>query len=499
MDNEKVRLRYSGFILFFSRLLSVGTGMIFSLMVTRSVSAENFGVFSNIGDVLFYLTLLAGVFPFWTTRFVARKHPGSSITGLVANVLTSLPCAAIYLAILPLIMASFQIGMEQFAIYVIVTLEMLEIYLLVAFEAVLQARRPQATGFGFLIFELCKVFFGFVFVMQLRLEMFGAVVSIISAYVFQIAYCLKLTLNEFHEKVKWGYIKEWLKASPLNLYGLAGQRIAAFYLILLFVYGGELARGYYAAAATVANIIGYSSLLGYAMYPRLLSEDRPEDIVTSLRLVLMFGIPMTAGAIVLSGSYLTILKAFYSVAKPALMLLAVDVLCVSLSSIFNAVVAGTEKLDVEAKISFKKIVRSRLFLQTSLSYLQAAVVLPATYVILNFVVKEPVEAVVSVASMVLVVDVFMTVLRYSIARKSLRFTIPWTSICKYLGASAIMALTLFLLPPPSRISTTLAQTLLGSAIYFLVLSAIDKEIRLIIKSARKELLKIRRTSQTEST
>lgn len=493
MGASGVRLRYSGFILFFSRLLSVGTGLFFTLMITRNVSGKEFGILGNISDVMSYFALLAGIFPFWATRFVARKHPGSSVTGLVANLLISLPCVLIYLAALPTIMATFQISSTYWIVYAVVALEILEIYSLNALEAILQAKRPQAKGFGFLIFELCKVLLGFMLLMQLRLGLLGAITSIILAYLFQIAYYLRLTYAELREKVRWNYVREWLKASPLNLYGMAGQRIAALYLIFLFVYGGTLSRAYYAAATTIATIIGYSSLLSYALYPRLLSEDRSEDVFISLKTVLMFATPMTVGAVILADSYLTVLNPIYSVARLVLILLVIDYLCRSISSVFNTVVRGTEKLDAQAKISYKSIIKSRLFILLSLPYVQAAVVLPATYFILNLTAKGAVESATSVALMVAVTDVAMTFVRYGLAKKSLNFSMPWIHLCKYLGASAVMGLTLYLFPAPTRLSVTLAETLLGSVIYLVVLSAIDKESRLTIRSVKNELLKMLRT------
>ena len=87
MAKKKVRLRYSGFVLFVFRLLSVATGLIFTIMVTRSTSAGEFGIWSNLSDVLSYFTLMASIIPFWTTRFVAREHAGSAKTGLIDRLL----------------------------------------------------------------------------------------------------------------------------------------------------------------------------------------------------------------------------------------------------------------------------------------------------------------------------------------------------------------------------------------------------------------------------
>ena len=497
MTASEVRLRYSGFIMFLSRLLSVGTGLLFSLMVTRNIPAEGFGVYGNITDILSYFTLAAGIFPFWATRSVARKNPGSSITGIAANLLVSLPFSIVYLLAYPLIMSAIQISAEYLMVYAIVTAEILEIYLRVAFEATLRARRPQALGFGFLIFELCKVVLGFSLMMGLRLGLLGAIVSVISAYFLQLLFYLKSTLHEFHERIRWNYIKEWVKASVLNIYGIIGQRLLALANILLFVLGGELARAHYGAALTVASIVGYSSLLAFALYPRLLSEDRPEDVSVSFKMVLMFAIPMTIGAIILSDSLLIILNPIYRDSRLALILLSLNFFWLTLSSIFQAIVSGTEKLDAEDKIAYSDIVRSRLFLFLTLSYIQAAVTVPLTYFVLTSIAGDAVEAATSLALVNLLGNMILVIAKYGIARRCLDFDIPWSHIGKYLGVSVFMALVLALIPTPTRVSTTVATTLLGGCVYFLLLSAIDKESREIAKSATQEFRKVLRISSAK--
>ncbi|MEM2914042.1 MAG: hypothetical protein QXH91_01380, partial [Candidatus Bathyarchaeia archaeon] len=120
---DEVRLQYSGYILFLSKLFSILTGLAFSLMVTRTISAEEFGVYGNLGDLLAYFTLAAGIVPFWATRFVARKHAGSSITGLTANLLLSLPFILIYLISLPTLLSVFQIADGYLIVYTILIFE----------------------------------------------------------------------------------------------------------------------------------------------------------------------------------------------------------------------------------------------------------------------------------------------------------------------------------------------------------------------------------------
>jgi O-antigen/teichoic acid export membrane protein len=133
------------------------------------------------------------------------------------------------------------------------------------------------------------------------------VVAWLAAYAPQIVYYVKLLAQELKQRIELEYVKEWLKGSIINIYNVVGNQIAVYIFILLFIYGGENGRGELGAGATIVNVITYSSFLAYALYPKLLRERKSEDITTSLKMVLMFAIPLTVGGIALSDSYITML------------------------------------------------------------------------------------------------------------------------------------------------------------------------------------------------
>lgn len=484
---ESVRLQFSGFVLFLSRLISVGTGLLFVLIATRNISTREFGVFGNLSDVLGYFTLASTIMPFWTTRFLARRHVAASKTGLTANLIMSAIFSLLYLLLLSTIMAMLRIDEAYRIVYAVLTFQIMEIHALAELEAILQATRPHLIGFGFLTFEACKITAGFFLVLWLKLGLLGVVCSIIFAYAVQVAFYLKFTLGDLGDRVRWSFVKEWIKASPINLYNIAGQRLASLVLILLFMYGGQLARAYYGAASTIAGIVGYSSFLAFALYPRLLSRDNPEDVLTSLRRVSMFMMPMTTGAIVLSDSYLVILNPVYRDARLVLILLSVSNACISLSYIFGSVVIGSEKLDAEGKIVLKELIKSRLFLDYSLPYIESSFTVPLAYFTLTNIAKGAMEAAMAIAFINATANITILSIRYTVARRCMRFSIPWPSIAKYVAASAVMALALYAFPSPTRLSATLALTFFGGAIYLAVLSAIDRETRVVFRSARQTI------------
>jgi len=489
MVKSDIRLKYSGLIVFASHILSVATGLAFVLMITRNVSTEKFGIWGNIFDLSTYFILLSGVIPFWATRFIAREHAGSAKTGFIANLFISVAATSIYLALVPTILSILQVSIYAI-LYTIVSAQILELHIISALEAVLRAKQPQAIGYGLIISEVCKVLLGFTLILQLKLGLQGALYSIIISYAIRIAFYIKLTAKEFKESAKWSHLKEWLKASPINIYNVVGNTIAAFTLILLFVYGGELARGYHGAAATFTNIIGYSSLLAFALYPRLLSGSSSEDVSVSLRLVMMFAIPMTVGVMVLSDSYLIMLKVDFAEARPVLLVLAISVLCLTLSQVFDTVVLGTERVDVKAKIAFRELVKSRLFLLFTLPYIQSVVTIPTIFVILTSIAKTSLEAATYLALITLLANSPMLIVRYAIARKCLVFSFPWKSVFKYILASAAMATMLLVIPHPTRLSIIVAFTLLGAAIYLTILALIDRETKSLVKSILEEAMRI---------
>jgi len=488
LPKKEIRLQYSGFVIFATKLLSVATGLIFQFMIARSTTGSEYDLWFNMNDMLGYFTLLAGVLPFWVMRFVARDKEGAARTGLLANLTISVIATFIYLSVISLIITTLGISGNYLFFYFIASIQILELYSIGLLEACLHATIPQAIGYGLILQQFCRVVLGYVLIIEFRQPLIGAVLSTIVAFTIQIAYYSKLLVEELKKRIKWEYVKEWLKGSVANIYNVVGNQIAALIFIILFAYGGEGARGRYGAATQIANVITYSSFLAYALYPKLLAERRREDITTSLKMVLMFALPMAAGAIALSDSYITILRTEFPDAAPVLVVLAIDALFSTVSGLFNAVLFGVETVDKDAKISFKELAKSRLFITFSFPYLHSAITLPITFNVLTSYTKDqPLQSALSVSIINSSAHFAMFILLYVLIRKMVKLDIPWKNIAKYIFASAVMATILFVIPHPTRISLTLATTAVGGIIYLALLMAIDKEARTLPRSIWQEI------------
>lgn len=488
MAKNAIRVQYAGFMIFAAKILSVATGMIFILLLTRNTTKEQYGIWSNVFDLTSYFAFLSYAIPFWVTRFVARREEGAAKTGAFANMMLAITSTAFYVPLVPFITMTIGVSQSYTALYLIAALQIIELYLLNALEAALRAERPQALGYGLLIEEVCKILLTYIMIVKFQQPLFGAMISLIIAVAIQIAYYMKLLSKDFRQKIQWSHAREWLKGSIANIYSLVGNQLASFIFIMLILYGGKAARGDYAAAATIANIITYASFLSFALYPKLLAENSIKDAATSLKMVLMFTIPMTAGTMAIPDSFLTILDEPYREAAPILFLLAIDAFIVTMSQFYTSVLFGVEKFDQKAKIPFKQLAKSHIFKVFTLSYVHSAITLPATYYVLTKIaINQPLQAAMYVAIINMAARFAMFLVLYVITRRAISVPVPWKNIAKYIFASTVMAIVLYTFPHPTKITTTLGMVALGLIIYLTLLTAIDKEARALWLAAWNEI------------
>jgi len=486
VSQSELRIQYSGLIIFGAQLISVVTGLTFTLLLTRTMSQAEYGVWGNIYDVIAYFLLFSGFIPFWAIRFVARGKEGATKTAFVANLTMAIASAATYIPLAPLIAASLHI--TETSVYVLASALIVSTFAVNTLESCLRAKRPQAIGYGLLLEEAIKLSLAYLFIVGFHQLFIGAMLSLILSASFQTLFYLKLLSKDLRQKTQWSYVREWLKGSTALIYNAVGIQLANFALIMLFIYGTDIARGDYAAAAIFATIIGYSSSLAFALYPKVLAENSLREVTASLKTVLMFALPLVAIVISMSPSLLTVLKISYREAWPVLVVLSIDALISLLSTFYTNVLYGVEKLDEEAKIPLGRLVKSKMFKLLTLPYIQAAITLPTTlYVLTQFANGQAVRAATYMAIIIMAAHAIMFLLTYLIMGTSTRIVVPWGSIEKYILVSSVTAVLLYVLPHPATLALTFATVILGAAVYAALLLTIDNDARMLVRAILREI------------
>lgn len=482
---EKIKIKYSGLIVFSSKIFSVFTGLIFTVIVTRNLSINEFGTWQYLSLILSYATFPAGLFPYWATRFYARGYPVAKAT-IVSNLLLSLPCFLIFLVFVPSV--SLIINVKPFLFYLI-SIQIFLVYLSTSLEALALGKQPQLLGYETFSFELTKVALALILFVTLNLKLENVIVIVILAYLMQcltLLFLLRKNLIVKEENLNWNIQKKWLLNIWLPLFNNFPAFIGGLDLfIIAFLTKSAASLAFYKVALSIATVISYSLGTSIALYPNLLKGGEKKDIEETLNFFLIFAIPMTFGAIFLAKPILHIFKPEYEEASILLIFMAPQFLLKSLTHIFGDVIVGVEEIDRGEDVSFKKLLKSKLFKWPLLNYIRNALALTLTYVFTSliltyFLSNSALYAAFSCLLANIIADVFLFSKAYLTSIKAMPFNFPLNKLFKYCLASILMVIVLKVLNPIKSIETLITIGI-GAIVYFTCLFLIDFEVRTIFK------------------
>jgi O-antigen/teichoic acid export membrane protein len=500
---SEIRVRYSGLILFVAQMISVGTGLAFTLLLMRYTTPQAFAdwslIYQFIGPYLFATTIL----PFWTTRFVARKNPGTVKTGIVANFVIGAIAAGAYLLLFPLYFSKLNVNPEFFDIYLFGALLILSSHLIIMLESCLRSVRPQATGYGLLIQEAIKVAVAYsvlylyvnrsvIPIANPHILYFGALAGLLISVFVQIGYYLYLLRDFLKEKIQLSYLKEWIKGSSIFIYSTIGGQITVLQYYMIVIANHD-SFAYYSAGAMFINVVGYAASLSFALYPKLLSEECSDKHVTTIfSTMMMMAIPLATIAIVMSQSLLTVLNVAYINAWPVMIMMIVATILSLVGTFYSNFLTGTENFDITGKISLKLLVKSKIFKVLTLSYLQAGIIVPSTFVALKFLpVTDPIRVAEYIAAIsIIVAVVYLIVIYWLVYKYAGKIFINIKEVSKYLAVAVVTGVVLFLLPTTSTLTFTLLKAFLGMGIYLGLLVLIDVQARILLRLIITEMKQI---------
>jgi len=468
-----------------TRIMSIFTGLMFSIIVTRRLTEADFGIWQIVGLMASYVLFPASISNYWITRYIARGVKVAK-TGLIMN-LTIAPIASI-----AYILASIPIAQRiqsPLAYFLVAGIQIILYYAISTLESIAQGIRPEVQSYGFFVFEVAKVVLAIWLVMESRLGVIGAILAITFAQIAQIfllAFMIKdAMIGNFDKELA----KRWLKVFWLPIFGSLPRILYSFDgLIVPALTGSPIPLTYFKVPDIISTIVTYSGLLAIALYPKLLGGGGKRDVEASIRFVLMFGIPMSFGAFVLARPLLYLLNPTYADLLWILRAMIPASLIFTLSGIFGTILVGTEKVELNVNYKFKDFMKSKLFIVPLITYVSSAFYILGLIILVyvsniwgfDYIFLALVWAVLS-----LTVTLFSTLYKWILAKRAMDFKFPFINLLKYLFCSGIMAILLQLLKfnlayiPTFSIYIVAVLTLIGfgAFVYLITLSMIDREFR----------------------
>ena len=284
---SEIRVTYTGLISLTGGIISVFTGLVFALIITRTVTPEEYGTWGLILALITYVTLIGPIVSFWSTRDTARNIK-SGKTAILSSLVISTGAIAVYLVISYFM--SYYTSVEQnsllFAAILVPT-----IFINGVLTAMNLGWKPHTITYGTLAYGLSSIPLALFFIYYLNFGVTGIIISVFLANIVSIIilfyYAKEKVRNQFNKQT----LKKWIRFSWIPLYPgiavlVAGLDISIFTIIT----GSVIGLAFWTAAMILPGIISHTALISRAVYPKLLEEKSKEFLSENLTLLFYFGI-----------------------------------------------------------------------------------------------------------------------------------------------------------------------------------------------------------------
>ena len=495
---SSIRLTYSGLISFLVLMISIVTGMIFTLIVTRRLDQTDFALWSLIGGIVAYSLVFGPVSNYWVSRHIARGEKEAG-TGIISSLFFSAGGIVIYL------IAIFFISKTSDSNYDILFLAIFLIpfsYLLSSFTAISGSHKPQGNAFAMLISEGTKIPVGFVLVYVADLGIAGAIATSIAAnsamIIFYVIYLREKLTNSFHKYT----FKNWIKLSWIPIIaGLHDRLIHLDTTVFTVITGSVLGVSYIGIARVIGNLVSNASSISVGLSPKLLATEKSEHIQVMLGRTLLFAIPMLGFVIVFAKSGLWILNPIYVEGVLIVHLWATIHFIYVIYGIFYSGLMGLERVDVGFNAKLKSYVKSRLF-TVPLVYLIGYSSYIITLMLLFWQATENYYQIldtIAIWGLVgIIVNIGILISFWIMINKTITIKIPIQKIIKYTVFTLISSVITFSIMSEyleyhesvyDFIPALIPYLLIYICMYFGILYTSDKETRDLFNQIIKEIKK----------
>ena len=424
-----IRVTYSGLISFVVGLATIFTGIIFTLIVTRQLTPEEFGSWNLIGGLIIYVVIIEPTISYWVTREVARGTE-SGKTAVFFSGIFSIGGIIAYLIIAFFVAQSTDA--EQSILFLGAILIPL-MFLNRTLTALNLGWKPHAASYGKLFLEIFKIPAALILVYFLDMGIEGAIVSTAIAYIASIVILLISSRKRLHGIIELLYLKKWIKLSWVPLYpGIASMIYVLDVTLFAVITGSVEGLAFWSAAVAVAALALHSKAISNAIYPKLLEGGKMDYLRKNLLLVLYFSIPLSALSITFAEPALFALNPVYIVAVPVVIMLTIRGFSENIKFLFISALQGSESVDVNENSTFKDYLKSKLILVPTLQLIQYSLYVGSLIVILIiFNSKTQLELVIYWSIVSAIVSIPFTAYFYFLTKKRYKFSFNYFAIIKY--------------------------------------------------------------------
>lgn len=441
---SEIRVTYSGLIGFVIGLSTVITGMIFLLIITRTLTPTELGTWSLIGGVVTYAILIEPIISYWNTRDIARgKKTGT--TAVFSSGIFSVAGMIIYLIIAYFVGISTDADVEVLLFAVIIIPLMFINRTLISINL---GWKPHVNSYGLFVFDISKIPAAFIFIYTLEFGVSGAILSLVVAYLASIAVLSKLAMPELRAKIEIKHLKRWLKLGWLPSYIKFPSLVVLDVLVFSLVTGSVFGLAYWIAAITVATLVRHTNEISKAIYPKLLSGGKKEYLQENITIQFYFVFPFIALSIAFARPALFALNPEYEAATLVVVFLTLRTFLNNFSHTLINALQGIEKVDVSENSTIKHYLKSMLFRIPTIRLIQRGIylgMLGIGLLIMISIDSSQLDLVIFWSIIAMVIQIPFTIYFFFKVRKEFPLKVDRVAILKYLAISIFVFGMVYLL------------------------------------------------------
>ena len=428
---SNIRVTYSGLIGLIIGISTIFTGMIFMLIITRTLSQNDFGTWGVISGILPFVIIFEQIIPYWVRREIARGINSAKTAILSSGFLSSSGILIFY--IVSLILSQNSDIDQNILLFGIILVP--AIFLNRILNAINLGWKPELTSYAQLVLSLSQIPLAFVLILILKLELLGLILTIFLATLVSISFQIYFARKKLKNTFQFKFLKQWLKVFWIPTYPTLILLISkSDILIFTLITNSVLGISFWIAALVITAPISQVGLVSRSVYSKLLST-KSVDVGDNLTLVFYFALPFTSLAIVFSRPALFALNPLYEFVFLLVVILSIRVFFNTLNDILESYILGTERVDFDKNSVFKDFISSKFFSIPSIRFIQYTIyiiLLIVGLIILTSQNASEYSLLIYWASIATITTLPTTVYLYIQTRKNLHLELDIKSIAKYL-------------------------------------------------------------------
>ncbi len=345
----RTRVKYSIVINYLSHALKLVLSIIFTIILTRRLPIEEYGLWATILGVEGILLTLNNLWMWLNVRFYVRGKVDYLQTSFALTILYIPISVSIFMFIGLCYNNVLGWGLQYF---IFASLLLVSDTIVFFYRSLSIAVRPYLIGYGNIVRDIARVLGIYILVYVLSFTLFGALMSVLLASIatclLYVIYMLHIGLKIPSPRINTHYLKIVAKNIYIPLLAIMSWVIggAEKPLVTAISSGTQLTAFINVSSIPRSIIVAGGTAFTYSIVSKLLSNPSRNDIEDLFRITFILNIGLTGLLAVMSQPVLSLFNPAYLVVVPLFLLYLLDSLFLVFAEIFGTVARALEKKDL---------------------------------------------------------------------------------------------------------------------------------------------------------